>query len=257
MRCKTRAHEEYKKRAAAGKIAPFDQASTPKQTSLRQIQYVCQHCDVAFWAYPRSGSPRSYCSRQCACDGVGVKRRSALIAEIRENPQQCRRCKVWYPLEQYPLTKNARPARSCRDCLQNTTPEMKRISHLRVKFGISLEAWIALYDSQAGKCAICQDALPSLEIILATPERRTGKRVNLGWSTDHCHATGKVRGILCRACNHALGNLKDAPARALAAAAYLKKHSVCDHAQCSSGPAGRCYQRQPASTRSVLLTSST
>lgn len=38
---------------------------------------------------------------------------------------------------------------------------------------------------------------------------------------DHCHKTGKVRGILCHRCNIALGMLLDNPNACLRAAVYL------------------------------------
>lgn len=39
--------------------------------------------------------------------------------------------------------------------------------------------------------------------------------------TDHCHTTGKVRGILCQGCNQGIGNFKENPEALRRAADYL------------------------------------
>ena len=39
---------------------------------------------------------------------------------------------------------------------------------------------------------------------------------------DHCHHTGKVRGVLCHACNQSLGKMHDSPAFLRRAAEYLE-----------------------------------
>jgi hypothetical protein len=39
---------------------------------------------------------------------------------------------------------------------------------------------------------------------------------------DHCHETGKVRGMLCSTCNTGIGHLKDSPAMLLSALQYLE-----------------------------------
>lgn len=41
---------------------------------------------------------------------------------------------------------------------------------------------------------------------------------------DHCHTTGRIRGVLCRDCNLALGQLKEDPNRIEALALYARKH---------------------------------
>lgn len=73
--------------------------------------------------------------------------------------------------------------------------------------GITREQWESMFARQGAACAACGDAL--------TPETA---------NTDHCHATGVVRGILCRLCNVAAGFLEDSPARARKILAYLERH---------------------------------
>jgi len=64
---------------------------------------------------------------------------------------------------------------------------------------------------QNGKCAICKK-----------PEtRKTGNKIR-ELSIDHCHKTGKVRGLLCDSCNNGLGRFKDSVKLLESALKYLK-----------------------------------
>ena len=74
------------------------------------------------------------------------------------------------------------------------TPEERRKRHLKHKFGLTQETWDALFEAQGKVCAICK-----------TPDPDSAR----GWHTDHCHSTGKVRGILCKRCNTTLGLMRD------------------------------------------------
>lgn len=58
---------------------------------------------------------------------------------------------------------------------------------------MDLEGFDSLLASQGGKCALC----------------RSPQHGHTNWHVDHCHATGRVRGILCRNCNLGLGHFKD------------------------------------------------
>jgi hypothetical protein len=79
-----------------------------------------------------------------------------------------------------------------------------RKSHLKRKYGLTLEKFDALLASQGGVCPICGRPDPD--------------------NVDHDHVTGKVRGILCWNCNVAIGQFAADIDRFVAAAAYLDQH---------------------------------
>jgi hypothetical protein len=72
-----------------------------------------------------------------------------------------------------------------------------------------------LFLRQKGLCAICKQ--PETFV-----DKRTGKVIDL--AVDHCHETGKVRGLLCRQHNFGLGFFKDNPNLLNVAANYLTEN---------------------------------
>lgn len=83
----------------------------------------------------------------------------------------------------------------------------KRVGHLRRSYGLSATQYRALFLSQNGVCAIC--ALPPKTILCV----------------DHNHETGKVRGLLCKACNNTIGSAQDDAQRLRNAIKYLETHN--------------------------------
>ena len=84
-----------------------------------------------------------------------------------------------------------------------------KIAHLKRTYSLTPDDWQALHDRQGGLCALCK--IPG----------RVGKHGKL--HVDHDHETGRVRGLLCGACNVALGVLGDTSRRIEAVLAYLAK----------------------------------
>ena len=78
------------------------------------------------------------------------------------------------------------------------------------EYGITVERLAAMRAEHNGVCAICE-----------RPETRPR-----ALSVDHCHKTGKVRGLLCSRCNVFLGGAEDSTTLLRAALAYLEKHGA-------------------------------
>jgi len=90
---------------------------------------------------------------------------------------------------------------------QERVRRTNRATSLRRWFGITVEQYEALNTAQGGVCKICGGT-------------ETGR---LGYLyVDHCHDSKVIRGLLCRACNHAIGLMRDDPAILRAAAVYLE-----------------------------------
>jgi len=89
-----------------------------------------------------------------------------------------------------------------------TDPEFRERVKERAR-QISNDAYDVLFARQGGVCAICK------------------KKYHRRLHADHCHVTGKLRGLLCSKCNTGLGLYNDDADRLLAAVAYLVA-SRCD-----------------------------
>lgn len=88
----------------------------------------------------------------------------------------------------------------------------ERQYNLRTLYGITPAQFGDLLTIQGGRCPICGTDTPG------------GK--NGTWHVDHCHTSGKIRGILCARCNLMLGHARDNPEVLTAAAAYLRNSNA-------------------------------
>lgn len=85
-------------------------------------------------------------------------------------------------------------------------PDRGRPSALRRHYGITVEQYDSLLLNQDGRCAICGKTV-----------EENGQRLHV----DHDHETGRVRGLLCNACNPGIGFFKHNPDLLKKAMGYL------------------------------------
>jgi coenzyme F420-reducing hydrogenase gamma subunit len=86
-----------------------------------------------------------------------------------------------------------------------------RSSHYRRTYGITQEDYNILLSNQGYKCFGCGSA---------------GSNEKIGrLFVDHCHTTGKVRGLLCQGCNFAIGAVKDNTETLKNLIQYLEKNN--------------------------------
>lgn len=85
-----------------------------------------------------------------------------------------------------------------KEIYKNNPEKFKNISRInswkKMNINITIEEYNILFSKQDGKCAIC------------FTDQRSLKR---SLSVDHCHTTGRIRGLLCSVCNRSIGNFHD------------------------------------------------
>jgi hypothetical protein len=128
----------------------------------------------------------------------------------------CRRCKTPKPAAEFhrrgeghmrrKLCVQCRAEVDPRSSHRSQNPESKLRERL-ARYRITPDQYRAILAAQGGKCAMCH-----------TPptEKRT-------FHVDHCHESGRVRGVLCNVCNTQLGAYERLRERA---AAYLAEYGA-------------------------------
>lgn len=146
-------------------------------------------------AYCRVCAAEYHQQRQIA-KGRNVRPRVA----VSEGHKFCRTCGEIKPHSAWHRNASASDglATSCKPC----RAVLMRAIHLKRNYGITEAERDELIASQGGVCCISLSA-PAVHV-------------------DHCHETGRVRGVLCFSCNAALGQFKDRPDAIRRAAAYVE-----------------------------------
>jgi len=107
------------------------------------------------------------------------------------------------------FTKN----NQCKECLQEYAKQHQTRLHLKKRFDLTEKEYELMLEAQNGVCAICKEE----EKII---DGQSKKKKPL--SVDHCHNTGRIRGLLCTACNTGIGLLRHEPYILKAAAEYCR-----------------------------------
>lgn len=141
--------------------------------------------------------------------GIRPQRKVPILTDDKGNPthRECSRCQQMLPLTQYAKHNGGTAYLGihpyCKDCSSER--------HLISKYGLTKADKVKMYENQNEACAVCKEGVSLSEIVV-----------------DHCHKTGKVRGLLCNACNKAIGLLKDDHMRCLNMVSYLQSNAVAD-----------------------------
>ena len=208
------------------------------QLALEGLTQVCTGCAQALpieefaWRSDR-GRRRRKC-RACRAEAGGrlaprTLPRETSVALLAQGKKRCCACQKILPTGEFVSNAPAQDGLTyrCRAChaawnadWRAANPERVRAmvakrdrltsrrAKLRHKYKMELEQFDAMLASQGGRCAICS-------VVLAEGGRG-------GPNVDHCHSSGRVRGILCASCNQGLGHFADNAERLRSAIEYLE-----------------------------------
>jgi len=142
---------------------------------------------------------------------------------VVKTTHMCKVCNTEKPLSAFPIRKTHRPGKPVSQCTEckvalnkkrrledrENVLAIERRSKLKVTYGLTVKQYEDMLAAQNNACAICFSKKP-------------GGRTKM-FFIDHCHTTGKVRGLLCMRCNTGLGLFLDNPKFLSNAISYLKE----------------------------------
>lgn len=142
---------------------------------------------------------------------------------LEKGSRVCDQCDTRQDITEFFWTnKRKGRRRKCKTCVilnakkyrENNRDKYREYSfkwHLNANYQMSIDEYRNLLSEQSNSCFIC---LRPFDL------NDQARRPHL----DHCHETGKVRGILCFRCNTALGKFQDNPDLLRKAAEYVESH---------------------------------
>jgi hypothetical protein len=127
------------------------------------------------------------------------------VSEHRKKYNQSNKEKIATYKKEYYQANKERLVKQHKEYKQANKERNKEI-RFKWKYNLTLEDMAILLDEQENKCKICSIKFND----------------DIKYNVDHCHSTGKVRGLLCRCCNLGLGFFKDDPKLLIKAIEYLE-----------------------------------
>lgn len=192
------------RRPAKAKHRRLREGTCPECEKSGLLRWVRGVCNACYLRHYHAGTT----------DVLKAPRKVIVPCSIVVEEKPCCSCKVVKQSDRFSRSKATVDGlgKACKDCqaaLRKAKPEHYRNFELQRNYGITSEEYDQMYYDQDGLCLICSEEEPGGRLM----------------PVDHCHATGKVRGLLCANCNRGLGLFKDDPDRLLAAAMYLLRQT--------------------------------
>jgi recombination endonuclease VII len=191
----------------------------------------CQQTKPASEFYPNNQKKdglSTYCKPCFKARQAGYYKEGHPRPVMPEGMKRCSTCKELKPIDQFSSNRTTKDGKSytCKPCSVESVrayhrrnpekhreynkdwarrnPERKKDIALKVTKGVEFGTYDRMFEAQGGRCAICKNP-PGAQ------------RFHL----DHCHDSGKVRGLLCSCCNTGIGQLKHDETILLNAISYL------------------------------------
>lgn len=172
-----------------GALTPYRRADSPTTDKGRQPFWLCR-CKCGEVAKVRQDRLLSGKTKSCGCA------KTARADHLREMAFER---KLAAAMDSPTRRVSAPPPVAPR-----TGVTAKQVNSYKKVYGLTPEEWANLVAAQSGRCAICGTSMSVRPLVV-----------------DHNHATGKVRGLLCRKCNSGLGMFDDEIATLAKAVKYL------------------------------------
>lgn len=192
------------------KLTPIEVINETK----KHLVYKCK-CDCGSVIEVAGYSLRNGNTKSCGCirkpNLVGLENNHGIVINKVRNQMwtiKCKHCGEEHIQNQREIRNNAHSRACSKYRPPNYSGLDKRDVVIRNQYGITLEQYDTMLEAQNYKCAIC-----------GNEDEVEGRRLAI----DHCHTSGKVRGLLCGKCNRGLGLFYDNKELLSNAIKYLTK----------------------------------